>query len=609
MKKKPILLVLTAVVVLGAAVAAGWMLTRPADAFRDQRRVASPVLKPVGVSERSFFFAPPYFLLRLNSTQPTFDWQVEHAQRGYLDFSFFAFPGPATTLTFVVRQDGGGRRSRKLLHEVVHLKEGRSLRRHFRFGVVLPADARLVFAVLPEAHASWPQFDIGMSVPRIDTGMDAPGPANLLIISIDALRSDALGIYQTLSGKPPIRSASPEIDRFAEEAVVFRNARTTQSTTWPALSSLHLSRYPKSHGVTANGKYLNQAFDSIADVMLERGYSTLSLMNNAYELNIPGFEEKRRFSRDGGLATFACKRIENSIGQPFFHWYHFWGVHANYKPPRWAMEYLEGRKLPDDFPLQYNTNKMMLGQIPYGPRDVEAVRGLYAGALVYTDSLLKKIFDELKRHGLWDKTLVIVTADHGEELHDHNRYFYHNPSLYGSAIRVPLLIKFPGQRRQHIVEADVSLLDVFPTLYDYFIAEPEAGHFAGRSLLKLLTGDDDGFRDRVLMAETEESQIAVAFSGRYKLLFNPKGLTPLNHVGLPFPVDKLEFYDLESDPGEHNKQINVNSNVRGRMLRAVEKFLREGGLPARSGKRGKVEITDEMKKEAEEKLRSLGYIR
>jgi choline-sulfatase len=609
MKKKPILLALAAVVVLGAAAAAVWLLTRTADSFCDQRQVVSPVFKPAGVSERSFFFAPPNFLLRLDSVQPTFEWKIERPVRGYLDVSFFAFPGSATSLTFVVIQDGGGKRSRKLVRETFRLQEGRLLKRHFRSGVVLPAGARLTFAVLPEAHSPWPIYDIGISVPRIDTGMDAPAPANLLIISIDALRSDALGVYQALSGKPPVRSASPEIDRFARDAVVFRNARTTQSTTWPALSSLHLSQYPKTHGVTANGKYLDKAFDSIAETMLERGYSTLSLLNNAYELNIPGFEEKRRFAKDGGLAAFACRRIGGKITPPFFHWYHFWGVHANYKPPKWAMEYLEGRKLTDDFPLQYNTNKMMLDQVPYGQRDVEAVRGLYAGALVYTDSLLKKIFDDLKRHGLWDKTLVIVTADHGEELHDHNRYFYHNPSLYDAAIKVPMLIKFPGQHRQHVVETNVSLLDLFPTIYDYFVAEPEPGRFAGRSLLDLLAGDDAAFRDRILLAETEDSQIAVAISGQYKLLFNPKGLTPLNHVGLPFPMDKLEFYDLEADPGEQGKQKNGGSSLRNRMLRAVEKFLREGVAPARKGRRGKVEITDEMKKEAEEKLRSLGYIR
>jgi choline-sulfatase len=608
MKKKPILIVAAAVLLVAAATVFVLLIRTPVY-LRPQRHVASPVLKPAGVSERSFFFAPPYFLMRLDAAQPAFAWQFAAPARGFLEVSFFAYPGAECALTFAVTQEESGGRKRKLVRERFRLDAERMLTRSFRAGVALPAGGRLRFEVLPEPGKPWPAFDIGISVPRIVTGTDDPPPANLLIVSIDTLRSDAVGVYRELAGRMPTHSPSPELDRFASEAVVFRNARTTQSATWPALASLHLSKYPKAHGITFNGYYLSEAYDSIAETMLERGYATVSLLNNAYELNIPGFEEKWKFLKDGHLAGFAPGKIGSQGGAPFFHWYHFWGVHANYKPPKWAMEQLQGRKLGDDFPLQYNTNKMLLGELPYGEREVEAVRGLYEGAMVYTDSLLKKIFDDLKRRGLWDRTLVIVTADHGEELHDHNRYFYHSPSLFDSAIHVPLLIKFPGQRRRILVEENVSLLDIFPTVYDYFIGDPPAGRFAGRTLLGLLRGEREPFRERVLLAEAENSQIAAAYSGRHKLIFNPRELTPLNHVGRPFPIAKVEFYDLQADPGEHRDLKADATPDRGRLLRAAEKFLREKAAPQRKRKGGKVEISDEMKRQAEEKLRSLGYIR
>ena len=609
MKKKTILIAIATAALLGAVATAFALLTRTPAYFRPQRHVASPVLKPAGASARSFFFAPPHFLMRLDAAQPAFEWEFSASARGFLEVSLFAYPGPESSLAFVITQEESGGRKRKLVRERLRLAAGMMLQRPFRAGVALTAGGRLRFEVIPEPGKPWPAFDIGISVPRIVTGADEPPPPNLLIISVDTLRGDAVGAYRELAGRKPEHSPSPEIDRFAREAVVFRNARTPQSATWPALTSLHLSQYPKAHGVTYNGMYLGQASDSIAETMLERGYATASLLNNAYELNIPGFEEKWKFLKDGQLANFAPGKVGAHGGAPFYHWYHFWGVHANYKPPKWAMEHLLGRTLGDDFPLQYNTNKMLLGELPYGEREVEAVRGLYAGALVYTDSLIKKIFDDLRRRGLWDKTLIIVTADHGEELHDHNRYFYHSPSLFDSAIHVPLLVKFPGQRRRLVVEENVSLLDLFPTIYDYFIGDPPPGRFAGRSLLPLLAGDREPFRERLLLAECENSQIVAAYSGRHKLVFNPKNLTPLNHVGRPFPIAKVEFYDLQADPGERRNLTAAAAPDRVRLLRAAETFLREKAAPQRKRKGGKTEISDEMKRQAEEKLRSLGYIR
>jgi choline-sulfatase len=607
-RRFPVLAVLA--VLAAAAVAAVVLFTRTPGYFRGQRHLLSPVLKPNDIGERSFFFSPPNFLLRLNAEQPSLTWTFDQELRGALEVSFLAFPKREAALVFTVTQDGGKGRQRRVYHEVVRRQEAGLIQRRCRVGVSLPAGGRLMFEARPVSEGKWPPCDIGITIPRIEIARRTPKPANLLIVSIDALRSDVLGVYQALAGRPPRHSASPELDRFAKQAVVFLNARTTQSATWPALASLHLSQYPHTHGVSFNGMYLDGDDDSIAMTLLQRGYDTRSFQNNAYELNIPGFEKKWKFLKDEHLIDFARKKISEKGRAPFFDWCHLWGVHAAYKPPLWAMEALKGKKLDPDFKLQFNTNKMMLGQMPYGPADVDAVRDLYAGALYYRDSLIKKLFDDLKARGLWDDTLIIVTADHGEELHDHNRYFYHNPSLYDSAIHVPLMIKFPRQHRQHLVEENVSLLDIFPTVYHYFVAPPSGG-FSGLSLLDLLAGNEKPFRERILFAETEDSKIAAAIAGRRMLSFNPLGLVPLDHVGRPFPIAKLEFFDLETDPGERRNLTAADDPVRGRLLRAVESFLRECAAKkkARKGRKGKFEISDEMKKQAEEKLRSLGYIR
>lgn len=608
MRKKPVLWAAAAFAAL-AVLAAAFLLPRLPSRPGNQRGRTLPVLKPAEVDARKFFLSPPFVLLRLDSRQPFFDWTFARPVRGYLEVEFTAAIAKGHDLTFAVVQDGGSARRRRLVHETLLQRADQPLRRRFRVGVSLPAGGRLRFEALPRPAAPWPAGDVGIGIPRIVVaGADADRPADLLIISIDALRSDALGVYQELAGNKPGRSPSPELDRFAREATVFLDARTTQSATWPALASLHLSRYPKAHGVTANGEFLKRRFASIASRMLRRGYATAALLSNAYELNIPGFEEKWMCASDDALGALALERVTAHAGLPFFHWYHFWGVHAAYLPPRWALEHLQGRKLSAGFQF-LDLDGLMRGELPCRPAEVEEVRGYYAGALLYTDSLLRRIFDDLKRRGLWERTLIVVTADHGEELYDHHRYFYHTPSPYDAAIRVPLLIKFPGQRRQRLVAESVSLLDIFPTLHDYFIAEPEPGQFEGLSLLNLLSGDAEPFRERILFAEIENSRIAAAMAGSRKVIVNPQGLMPLTQLGLPFPIAGIESYDLAADRGERRNLGPSPLQAFVRLRRAAEDFLRGRTVSAPPPDGEQVEISDEIRKQAEAKLRSLGYIR
>jgi arylsulfatase A-like enzyme len=257
--------------------------------------------------------------------------------------------------------------------------------------------------------------------------------------------------------------------------------------------------------------------------MRDRGYATLAMGSNM-GLNIPGFEKKRRYYReDDELLAFSRELMAAQAGAPFFHWYHLIGCHDQYHPPEWVMKILT-RDDPGYVFKWLNTNRMMQGKEPSGPEEVATVRLLYKGTLFYTDSLLKESFDDLKRLGLWDNTLIIVTADHGEELYDHQKYFHHSPSLYEGALRVPLLIKFPRQRGRKVVAENVSLIDLLPTIHHYFAGRPRPGAYAGMSLLDLLTGKSEAFRERILFAEASRSRVVAAVLGNYKLIYNPSGI-------------------------------------------------------------------------------------
>jgi choline-sulfatase len=452
----------------------------------------------------------------------------------------------------------------------------------------------------------------GITLPRIIEASPPSGREkvpDLILISIDTLRPDYLGIYRELNSENPGFSFSPNIDSVAGQSCIFLNAYTPQSSTWPALSSIFLSLYPHQHGVLNNGDYLKYNYYSIASFMLNRGYQTLSANGNAVQLNISGFEERFNFFRsDFKLIDYVVKRIrDNRQNEPFFHWYHFLGVHANYKPPRWVMDIIDRDREGYRF---FNLDKIMQAKAAANQKNIAYSRKLYAGELYHLDFELKKLFDQLKNLGLWDNALVIITADHGEDLYQHNRYFYHYPSIYNTSLRVPLIIKFPGQKKQLILKEPVSLMDIFPTLVHYFTGEKSVRDYpyslAGNSLLDLIRGDRRAFEERILYAGTGEFQIMSAHYRNWKFIFNPRELTLHTQAKTLYPIKKIELYDILNDPLE--TATVSNSRIANMLITLINRFRRTyPPVDIRNSIR-QDQVDDETRKDAEKVLKSLGYI-
>jgi choline-sulfatase len=607
--------VLFSLLFLAVAAVAGVLLWRRFGSLpsyiRGESGRVSPVLKPSGLEARSFFLAGDRYLMRLDRESPFLLWKLDRSVTGELEVAFHAvLKGEALpAFDFSASVTEGNGTVRELFSKTWVPSPGRAVGETFKVPVSIAPGSSIEFRLTPPEAGDPSVMDVGITIPSIKTQGSGPQPSNLLIISIDALRQDLLGVYKALSGHPPGLSFSPELDRFSENAVVFLNARTTQPSTWPALSSLHLSEYPAGHGVTENRVFLESPGESIATLLRDRGFATVS-MGSAMSLNIPGFETKRRYFRaDDRLLNAGRTLMAAQAGAPFFHWYHLLGCHDQYFPPEWVMK-IVARDDPGYVYKKMPTNDMMLGKAPCGPEEVAAVRKLYAGTLFYTDSLLKETFDDLKRQGLWDDTLVIVTADHGEELYDHHGFFHHSPSLYEGALRVPLLIKFPRQRGRRVIAENVSHIDILPTIHHYFAGRPESGRFAGLSLLDLLAGKSRAFRERVTFAEVERSRVVAAVLGNYKLIYNPAGIIPRTPNGLPFPMGPVEFYDLDKDPGETVNLGQTDHPVLRRLLAEASRYLRDAQAPRREkAKTGNIELSEEERREADEVLRSLGYIK
>jgi arylsulfatase A-like enzyme len=431
---------------------------------------------------------------------------------------------------------------------------------------------------------------------------------NLLLITIDTLRADHLSSYGY-----HLRT-SPNIDRLAAEGVRFANAHTVIPLTGPAHISLFTSRYPQEHGARING--LSQRSDArvlmLPQVLRRYGYRNAAFvsawplnsrlthlnrwfdvydeeMNRSYEL-----VNSQRWAED--VAPRALAWLGSNRARPFLLWVHFFDPHAPY----------DLRAGFEDLPAA--------GDPPGGPvlsaAAAQRIRA-YDSEIAYADHYVGRILRAVDDLGLRESTLVVLLADHGESLGEHD-YVGHGRNLYESIVHVPLIFRWPGVvRAGKVVEQDVSLLDVAPTVIDLTVRRREPGWtspvpMAGRSLSAALDGGGE---------PAQETIRYVTFGGRKGFL--PRFMTTwfVNSGSLPLKVGQrnrdrkvvwsprekgLEVFDLSRDPGElFPAEPARESPVYEAESRRLRLWLDKTG-----GKSGENRMTGRDL----EVLRSLGYI-
>jgi arylsulfatase A-like enzyme len=229
--------------------------------------------------------------------------------------------------------------------------------------------------------------------------------------------------------------------------------------------------------------------------------------------------------------------------------------------------------------------------------DVDHVVGLYDGEIVFVDGLVGRLLDALAEKGLEGNTLVILTADHGEDLHQHNAYFFHSPSIYGSSMRIPLVMAQPGTLAEGgVTDHQASLIDIAPTALG-LLGLAAAPAFQGENLLPGRTLPERAVRELVF-GETN-GQIFSVRSPEWRFVYNPERLSPAAPGG-PYAIAEAELYDQRADPRElENRAAERPELVRaftGEILAWKSRSLR-GGPPA-SG----------PDPDALEELRALGYL-
>ncbi len=390
---------------------------------------------------------------------------------------------------------------------------------------------------------------------------------NVLLISLDTTRADHLGCYGWR------RNTSPHLDRFAEGGVLFERCFSPGIPTHPAHTTMLTGRDVFRHQVIAQGGKREPPADvpMLAELLKAHGYFTAAADNLGRWFQ-RGFDlyEGYRWSHDyagawrkgEAVLETALRVLEKAAGQPlpFFLFVHFWDPHTPDLPPAPfdRMFYRSDETDPAHTSMEPVLNfppfeayfRQWMGQA----RDIEFPKAQYDAEIAYMDCCLQHLFQRLAELRLADRTLVLITADHGEELDEHRMWFDHH-GLYDTNLRVPLIARLPGTLPAGTrVEGMVQLADIVPTVLELTgTPAPDEG-FEGRSLLPLLLGTASGGTcDTLYLTECTWMRKRGLRTHDWKLIVARE---PDIHDRPP-----VELYDLGADPEEQQDLANARPEV------------------------------------------------
>jgi arylsulfatase A-like enzyme len=438
---------------------------------------------------------------------------------------------------------------------------------------------------------------------------------NVILVSIDTLRADHVGSYGYT------RETSPGLDSLAQDSAVFLNTFATAAWTLPSHASMLTSLFGFNHHIYYNDERIGPSLTTLADVLRQNRFFCTAFTGGVYvgsrygfSKGFDSFSEKQGDFSVPDAAERAFQGVSEWIGQNqdknFFLFVHTYQPHTPYDcPAPYNSEFLghdsqfQKAKILDYLGGREGTFK------PLSEQERQEFVGLYDGEIRYTDErLIKPLLSRLKQLGLYDRTLVIVTSDHGEEFFDHGGW-EHGHTLYNELLRVPLIMKFPGSKfRGMRIEPIVSQVDLMPTILEEMGIADQDLRLDGRSLHPLLKGESRD--DRVFFADrkshvtdTNTSQRITLNAGRMKLIlnkvFSPVELTFYHYP--PPPTPPVELYDLREDPAEKTNIADKNADLVRRLTAQLDGLFKN----ARPRQPAKTQMT----KELEDQLRALGYIR
>jgi len=439
------------------------------------------------------------------------------------------------------------------------------------------------------------------------------GPAHsVFVISLDAASAAFFGIYGADA------DASPFIDRFAADSVVFANAYSQAASTPPSTASLLAGVRPTTHRVTGQTR-LSTRLPTLPELLSKAGFLSFGVIGNPFagaprmgfargydeiiqvyalpELQgLRVLEKSNRFTvplpgdvNDQVEKLLPRIRRAHESGRPVFTYVHYLQPHKPYDPPDAFQrssdpegDAMTWDALHDQFTLANETGRAT-------PETVSRIEARYRGNVAYVDAAFGDLMDRLREEGLYDASLIVLLADHGDAFFKHER-FGHNVTLYDDMTRIPLAFKFPvrdgiGPAR---LSALVETVDINRTLLDYLGAE-QPDHLEGESLMPLIRGEVSELRRPEVVLTTGKRRVHAIRVRGYKYVYNLE--------------TGEELYDLAADPDEQ-RNLAEEQPEKARALRAKLESM----IDLRAGLSHRDENRLREDPRMNELLESLGYL-
>lgn len=424
---------------------------------------------------------------------------------------------------------------------------------------------------------------------------------NVLVITIDALRADYLGCYNQRR-----KSISPNLTDLAQDSISFENAIAQGTYTRSSIPSFFTSTYPKKRFGGDQGNISSET--NLAEVLSGAGYKTAFFHSNPYLAGSLGYSKGFDVFDDSllpwnlNLSFSANKRIGklfriirktpylpakslnrkvfsafDEISSPWFLWVHYMDTHGPFQP-KGGWSYLNKLRAERIWHKAVNHPEDLSGQ------ELDFMVNAYRDEISYVDRYVHQLIEKLT--GPADDTLLIITADHGEQFGEHGEYS-HGSDPYEELIHVPLLLKIPAEVDSKSIDEPVALLDLVPTILDFLEVKTSEYDFDGQSLMPLI---EDG------QLKTERDYLVTSSDPQHVSLRGRKW----KYIALE--ADR-ELYDLESDPEEKRNLIHERREIAEKFEVELEKYLADVDEYA-----APEETLSDADMETKERLKDLGYL-
>lgn len=430
-------------------------------------------------------------------------------------------------------------------------------------------------------------------------GCGAQHATHVVWIVVDSVRADHIASYGYAL---PV---SPSIDGLARDGLVFEQAYATAPWTVPSVASMLTGLHPSQHGLTRLGRAMPPRMQSLPGFLQRHGYQTGAVVSHRligqrfqFDRGFEEFDEEEaqghRHLSTPGVSRRGIEMLRRFArdGRPFFLFLHYFDPHYQfrghaaygYAPPR-------AGSLAGDESIMALRDR--LGELT--PEEVDFLIARYDEEIRYTDEGIGQVLTALEDAGIADQTLVVFTADHGEEFLERN-WLGHTRTLYEELVRVPLVLRGPGIPRGERVHEPVSLVSLATTIVDRLGFIPADTPFRTSRPLPLA---EPGFGSvgeafsEVDYIDTERglkgAHLKAMIAGGYKLIRNDS-------------TGRLELYDLTRDPAERTNRADAEPERRERMRERLEAHLRAVGATASQP------LDRELSRSELEELEALGYI-